>query len=112
MGRFEPAYAPRAELELQANILDLENIAQSETESIREWTLRLRRLVLEVQAMQGEHVVTPTSHKLKLLRIRPIPGQENGFSAFIGDLRNSLHLTVEEVESKLPAYEDGIQMQA
>jgi hypothetical protein len=107
------AYAPRAELELQAKIEDLENIAQSETESIREWTLRLRRLVFEVQAMQGEHVVTPTSHKLKLLRIRPIPGQEDGFSAFIGDLRHSLHLkTVEEIESKLTAYEDGIQMQA
>jgi hypothetical protein len=33
------AYSPRAELELQARIEDLENIAQSETESIREWTL-------------------------------------------------------------------------
>jgi hypothetical protein len=107
------AYAPRAELELQAKIEDLENISQSETESIRDWTLRLRRLVLEVQAMHGEHVVTPTAHKLKLLRIRPIPGQEDGFSAFIGDLRQSLHLkTVEEIETKLTAYEDGIQMQA
>jgi hypothetical protein len=107
------AYAPRAELELQAKIEDLENISQSDAESIREWTLRLRRLVLEVKAMHGEHVVTETSHKLKLLRIRPIPGQEDGFSTFIGDLRHTLHLkTVEEVESKLTAYEDGIQMQA
>jgi hypothetical protein len=107
------AYAPRAELELQAKIEDLENISQSETESIREWTLRLRRLVLEVKAMHGDHVVTATAHKLKLLRIRPIPGQEDGFSAFIGELRHTLHLkTVEEVESKLTAYEDGIQMQA
>jgi hypothetical protein len=106
------AYAPRAELELQAKIEDLENISQNDSESIREWTLRLRRLVLEVKAMHGEHVVSATSHKLKLLRIRPIPGQEDGFSAFIGDLRHTLHLkTVEEVESKLTAYEDGIQMQ-
>lgn len=107
------AYAPRAELELQAKIEDLENISQSETESIREWTLRLRRLVLEVKAMQGDHVVTETAHKLKLLRIRPIAGQEDGFSSFLGELRHTLHLkTVAEVESKLTAYEDGIQMQA
>jgi hypothetical protein len=39
------AYTPRAELQKQAKIEDLEHIAQSETESIREWTLRLRRLV-------------------------------------------------------------------
>jgi hypothetical protein len=63
--------------------------------------------------MHAEHVVTATAHKLKLLRMRPIPGQEDGFSAFIGDLRQTLHLkTVEEIESKLTAYEDGIQMQA
>jgi hypothetical protein len=107
------AYAPRAELELQAKLEDLENISQNESESIREWTLRLRRLVLEVKAMHGEHVVTATAHKLKLLRIRPISGHEDGFSAFIGDLRHTLHIrSIEDLESKLTAYEDGIQMQA
>jgi hypothetical protein len=51
--------------------------------------------------------------KTKKKRIRPIPVQEEGFSAFIGDLRHSLHLkTVEEIESKLTAYEDGMQIQA
>jgi hypothetical protein len=107
------AYAPRAELELQAKIEDLENMSQSDSESIRDWTLRLRRLVLEVKAMHGEHVGTATAQKLKLLRIRPMSGQEDGFSAFIGDLRQTLHhKTVEEIESKLTAHEDGIQMQA
>jgi hypothetical protein len=63
--------------------------------------------------MHGEHVVTATAHKLKLLRMRPITGQEHGFSTFIGDLRQSVHLkSVEEIESKLSADEDGMQMQA
>jgi hypothetical protein len=63
--------------------------------------------------MHGAHVVTETAHKLKLLRIRPIAGHEDGFSAFLGDLRHTLHLkSVEEVETRLTAYEDGIQMQA
>jgi hypothetical protein len=92
------AYAPRAELQLQAKIEELENISQNDSESIREWTLRLRRLVLEVKAMHGDNIVTETAHKLKLLRIRPIAGQEDGFSTFIGELRHTLHLkTVEEV---------------
>jgi hypothetical protein len=103
----------QAEAGIAHKIEDLENISQAESESIRDWTLCLRRLVLEVKAMHGEHVVTSTAQKLKLLRIRPIPGQEDGFSAFIGDLRQILHLkTVEEIESELTAYEDGIQMQA
>jgi hypothetical protein len=88
----ERAYAPRAELELQAKLEDLETARQTETESIREWTLRLRRLILEVQAMNDEHAVTDAVHKLKLLRIKPILGSEDGFNNFVATIRHSLHL--------------------
>ena len=70
----ERAYAPRAELELQAKLEELEDVYQQHNESIRDWTLRLRRLILEVKAMHGDQVVTNTAHKLKLLRVNPIPG--------------------------------------
>jgi hypothetical protein len=109
----ERAYAPRAELELQAKLEDLETARQTESESIREWTLRLRRLILEVKAMNNEHAVTDTVHKLKLLRIKPILGCEDGFNNFVATIRHSLHLkSVQQVEHELIAYEEGIQMQA
>jgi hypothetical protein len=108
----ECAYAPRAELELQAKLEDLETASQAEGESIREWTLRLRRLALEIQAMNGQHVITDTAHKLKLLRIRPVPGAEEGYNAFLAGIRYSFHMkSVQQVEQELIAYEDGIQMQ-
>jgi hypothetical protein len=108
----ESAYAPRAELELQAKLEDLETASQGEGESIREWTLRLRRLALEIQAMNGQHVITDTAHKLKLLRIRPVPGAEDGYNTFLAGIRYSLHVkSVQQVEQELIAYEDGIQMQ-
>jgi hypothetical protein len=108
----QSAYAPRAELELQAKLEDLEIASQSEGESIREWTLRLRRLALEIRAMSGQHVITDTAHKLKLLRIRPVPGAEEGCNTFLAGIRYLIHQkSVQQVEQELIAYEDGIQMQ-
>jgi hypothetical protein len=103
--------APRAELELQAKLEDLETASQAEGESIREWTLRLRCLALEVQAMSGQHVITDTAHKLKLLRKRPFAGAEEGYNTFLAGIRYSLHVkSVQQIEQELIAYEDGIQM--
>jgi hypothetical protein len=108
----ERAYAPRAELELQAKLEALDSATQSEGESIREWTLRLRRLTLEIRAMNGQHVLTETAHKLKLLKIRPVPGAEEGYTTFLASIRYSLHLkTIEQIERELIAYEEGLQMQ-
>jgi hypothetical protein len=108
----ESAYAPRAERELQAKLEDLETASQSEGESIREWTLRQRRLALEIQAMNGQHVITDTAHKLKVLRVRPVPGAEEGYNSILAGIRYSLHMkSVQQVEQELIAYEDGIQMQ-
>jgi hypothetical protein len=113
MGKLERAYAPRVDLELQAKLEDLETARQTEIESIREWTLRLRRLILEVQAMKDDHAVTDTVHKLKLLRIKPILGSEDGFNNFVATIRHSLHFkSVQQVEHELIAYEEVIQMQA
>jgi hypothetical protein len=108
----ERAFAPRAELELQAKLEDLEPAHQTETDSIREWTLRLRRLMLEIQAM-NEHAVTDTVHKLNLLRIKPIIGSEDGFNNYVATIRHSLPLkSVQQVEHELIAHEEGTQMQA
>jgi hypothetical protein len=108
----ESAYAPRAELELQAKLEALETTSQLEGETIREWTMRLRRLTLEVKAMNGQHVITDTTHKLKLLRIRPVSGAEESCNTFLASIRYTLHLkTVQQVEHELIAYEEGIRMQ-
>jgi hypothetical protein len=108
----ERAYAPRAELEVQAKLEALDSAAQSEGESIREWTLRLRRLTLEIRAMNGHYVLTATAHKLKLLKIRPVPGAEEGYTTFLANFRYTLHLkNIEQIERGLIAYEEGLQMQ-
>jgi hypothetical protein len=63
--------------------------------------------------MNDEHAVTNTVHKLKLLRIKPILGSEDGFTNFVATIRHSLHLkSVQQVEHELIACEEGIQMQA
>jgi hypothetical protein len=99
-------------LELQAKLEDLETASQAEGERIREWTLRLRRLALEIQAMNGHHVITDTAHKLKLLRIRPVPGAEEGYNTLLAGIRYPLPMkSVQQVVQELIAYEDGNQMQ-
>jgi hypothetical protein len=54
---------------------------------------------------------TDTAHKLKLLRIQPFPGAEEGCNTVQAGIQHSLHLrSIKKGEQELMAREDMIQM--
>jgi hypothetical protein len=52
--QLEKSYGARAELEMQRKLFEFETASQRESETIREWIIRLERQVLELNVMAKE----------------------------------------------------------
>jgi hypothetical protein len=121
--QLEKSYGARAELEMQRKLFEFETASQSESETVREWIIRLERQVLELNVMakeaarenllgydkQRDTAVYESSHKLKLLNVRV---ESQVHEVFVANMRTSIYgMSVKEVEDALITYEQGRQVQ-
>jgi hypothetical protein len=117
------AHCSRAELDMQKKLYEFESACQRESETVREWTIRLERQVTELNVMSkeaakdnvmgyNEHrdtAVYESTHKFRLLNVR-IDNQSH--EAFIASLRCQIYgMDVKGVESALITYEQGREVQ-
>jgi hypothetical protein len=119
----EAAYGSRSELDLQKMLTEFEVAKQAQNETIRSWTIRLDRMVTELNLLASlaaqENLVTlnssntkavsDMSHKYRLLNVRV---EDQPHAAFIAALRTEIYtLDVKEVEARLITYEQGKEIQ-
>lgn len=69
------SYGQRADTSVQQKLIDFDTTCQRPDESIKPWVVRLRREVKEIALMSSESVPVNT-HKIKLIRVIPTPGNE------------------------------------
>jgi hypothetical protein len=121
--QLKKAYGSRAELDMQKKLFEFESAAQRDTESVREWTIRLERQVTELNVMskeaakenvmgynaQRDTAVYESTHKFRLLNVK-IDNQSH--EAFIATLRCQIYgMDVKDVETALITYEQGREVQ-
>ncbi len=121
--QLEKSYGARAELEMQRKLFEFETASQRESETVREWIIRLERQVLELNVMakeaarehllgydqQRDTAVYESSHKLKLLNVRV---ESQVHEVFVASMRTSIYsMSVKDVEDALITYEQGRQVQ-
>lgn len=102
------SYGQRTAIAVQQKLLDFDNTAQRPEETIKNWVVRLRREAKEISLM-GSELVPHNTHKIKLLRVHPTPGNELLFRNHLASIRTRLHtLTVEQLEEELINFEEGL----
>ena len=102
------SYGQRAAIAVQQKLLDFDNTSQRPDETIKNWVVRLRREVKEI-CLMGSELVPSNTHKIKLLRIFPTPGNELLFRNLLASIRTRLHLlTVQQLEEELINFEEGL----
>jgi hypothetical protein len=122
----ESAYGSRSELDLQKMLSEFEVAKQQSNETIRAWTIRLDRMVTELNLLASlaakensttldssvtsdVKAVSEMSHKYRLLNVRV---EDQPHAAFIAALRTEIYtLHVKEVEARLITYEQGKDIQ-
>jgi hypothetical protein len=113
---------------MQRKLLEFETASQRETETVREWIIRLERQVLELNVMakeaardnllgydeQRDTAVYESSHKLKLLNVR-VESQvhEVFWQACVHRYIDAIYgMSLRDVEDALITYEQGRQVQS
>jgi hypothetical protein len=117
--QLEKAYGSSAEMDMQKKLFEFDCARQSEIASIREWAIRLKRQVKELNVMAQEAArenrlgfnkhrdtaVYESTHKFRLLNVR-IDDAAHG--TFIAELRTRVYqMSVRQVEAALITYEQG-----
>jgi hypothetical protein len=123
LAQMEKKYGSRPDLDLQQRMFAFETAAQQEKESIRDWVIRLERMVVELNLMAKEAAklsvggckqhrdvaVYVSAHKMRLLNIRV---DDHAQEAHTASLRVQLStISVKKLEAELISYEQGRNIQ-
>jgi hypothetical protein len=121
--QLEKAYGSKPELDMQRKLVEFDYAKQGDTETTREWTVRLERMVTELNVMskeaarenllgysaQRDTAVFENTHKFRLLNVR-VDGTAH--EAFLANLRTQVYqMSVQDVEKQLVSYEQGQAVQ-
>lgn len=121
--QLEKAYGCRAELDMQQKMFEFEQAHQREHESIRQWTVRLERMVTELNVMSKQAAkecllgyggdidtaVQESSHKYRLLNVNV---RDQALEAYLANLRcKVMRMSVQDVENALVSYEQANTVQ-